>query len=446
MGKDYEREDILRNMRISVIGSGYVGLVTGTGLASKGHDVICVDKDKTKVDKINEGEPPIYEEGLKDMLQEVTTEGYLRATDDIFEAVKNSDLTFLCVGTPSLPDGSIDTTYIEEASKDIAAGLKEKLGYHVVCVKSTVLPGTTDHVVMPIIEEGGKEIGPEVGLGMNPEFLREGVALKDFMEPDRIVIGGSDEKSIAVINEAYEEFDAPVIKTDLRTAECIKYASNALLATKISFANEFALLCEEVGVDVYDVMDAVGKDHRICRQFLNAGCGFGGSCFPKDLKALVDFSKAISLKPRILEAVLKVNEEQPIHAIDMLTEEIGRLSGKKIAVLGLTFKPDTDDVRETRALPMVRSLLQRGAHVFAYDPMGMENFSELVDGIEYVDTAIDALKNSDGCVIQTAWDEFKTLKADDFHRMKSPVIIDCRRVLNPEIEKEDVVYRSIGLG
>ena len=334
-------------MKISVIGAGYVGLVTSVGFALKSHDVITVDVSKDKVDKINDGVSPIYERDFSPVLEEVIEDNKLKATLSIDQAIRETDITFICVGTPSTDEGSIDTLAIETVSRDISDILAKKDDYHIICVKSTVVPGTTDSKVLPILENSGKKVGNDFGLGMNPEFLREGVALEDFLSPDRIVIGGWDDKTLKELNKVYKSFRAPILKTDLRTAEMIKYASNALLATKISFANEMSRLCEKIGVDVYDVMDGVGLDHRINRSFLNAGCGFGGSCFPKDVKAILDQAEKHGIDSKILKAVLDVNETQPIHTVELLEEKIGNLEGKHIAILGLAFKGGTDDIRET---------------------------------------------------------------------------------------------------
>ncbi|MFO7990963.1 MAG: UDP-glucose/GDP-mannose dehydrogenase family protein [Thermoplasmata archaeon] len=433
-------------MKISIIGTGYVGLVTGVGLASKGHEVICVDIDSSKVNMINQGVPPIYEEGLEEMLEEVVGDGKLRATEDTDEAVLSTEVTFICVGTPSKDTGEFDLSYVKSAAEDVSNALKEKETYHVVCVKSTVLPGTTDSVVLPILERSGKKVGEDIGLAMNPEFLREGKALPDFLEPDRIVIGGIDEKSSATIEEIYSGFDAPKLVTNLRTAEMIKYTSNALLATKISFANEISRLCEKIGVDVYDVMDGAGMDHRIERRFLNAGAGFGGSCFPKDVKALLGLAEKEGLGANLLRSVLGVNETQPIHVVDLLEEELSGLGDKTIALLGLTFKGDTDDVRESRALPIAEELMKRGALVRAYDPEGKENFSKLIDGITYADSVEDALRDADGCIIQNDWEEFKELNQRSFSEMKNKVIVDGRRILDADAFSDDIIYIGVGRG
>ncbi len=432
-------------MRISVIGTGYVGLVSGVGFSSVGHDVTCVDIDEDKVDMINRGEPPIYEEGLEELLGVLITSGKLKATTDTDNAVVNTDLTFICVGTPSEDDGSQDMSYVKKASEDVGKALAQKDDYHVVCVKSTVVPGTTDGLVLKALEISGKKVGDDFGLAMNPEFLREGIALKDFLEPDRVVVGGWDKKSMEVLAEAYDDFDAPKVFTDLRTAEMIKYVSNALLATKISFANEVSRICEETSIDVYDVMEGVGLDHRIKRDFLNAGCGFGGSCFPKDVRALVKYAHENGMSSHLLDAVLEVNEEQPVHVIDMLEKALGSFEDKRIAILGLAFKGGTDDIRETRALPMVKELVKRGADVVGYDPEAMKNFSFAVDYINYADDLEEALEGADACIIQNDWPEFKSLKSGDFAVMNNKVVMDGRRLLDPSKLDEDITYVGVGL-
>ena len=432
-------------MNISIIGTGYVGLVSGVGFASKGHDVICVDIVEEKVEKINRGKPPIYEKGLEDLLKEVVDQGKLIATIDIEKAIENTELTFICVGTPSSSDGSIDLSGIEKAVEDMVIPLKEKNGYHVFCVKSTVVPGTTEEKVLPILKRSGKKVGEGFGLGMNPEFLREGIALEDFLKPDRIVLGGIDERSLDVLSRAYDGFDTPKLKTDIKSAEMIKYTSNALLATKISFANEISRVCEKIGIDVYDVMEGVGLDHRINRDFLNAGAGFGGSCFPKDVSALVRFAKENHLETKILDSVLTVNDEQPLHIVDRLNQIIGGLKGKRIAFLGLAFKGGTDDVRETRALPMVEKLLELEADVVGYDPEASENFKELIyKDIDYSENLQDALKDADICIIQNDWDEFKMLEPEDFNIMKGDIIVDTRRILKKEEYVDKFTYIGVG--
>jgi len=433
-------------MKISIIGTGYVGLVSGVGFAKHGHEVNCVDVDEDIVESINNAIPPIYEKGLKELLEKVVESGKLSATTDLRNAVDKTDITFICVGTPSKKDGSIDTSDIEGAAEEISKAIDEKDEYHIVVVKSTVTPGTTDGLVKPILESDGKKVGDDFGLGMNPEFLREGVALNDFLDPDRIVIGGWDERSRETIKQVYERFEVPKLITDIRTAEMIKYTSNALLATKISFANEMSRICEEVGIDVYDVMDGVGLDHRIKRDFLNAGPGFGGSCFPKDVKAIKNLARERGIETKLLEAVLSINDEQPIHTVEILEKKLGDLKGRKVTVLGLTFKGGTDDTRETRALPIVKSLLDKGADVTGYDPEGMDNFAELIDGINYADSIEDALMDAEACIIQNDWGEFSELEEKDFEVMKDKIVLDGRRVLDEDKLSENITYLSIGKG
>jgi len=433
-------------MKISVVGTGYVGLVSGAGFAKHGHEVVCVDIDEQVVESINDAEPPIYEKGLEELLNEVVSSGKLRATTDIAQAVRETEITFICVGTPSREDGSIDISSIEGAVEDVAEVLDEKDDYHVVVVKSTVTPGTTDGEVKKILERSGKKAGKDFGLGMNPEFLREGVALDDFLDPDRIVIGGIDERTRDKIEEVYESFDVPKVVTDIRTAEMIKYASNALLATKISFANEMSRLCEEVGIDVYDVMDGVGLDHRVKRDFLNAGPGFGGSCFPKDVRAIRSLAKEKGVDTEILDSVLSVNEEQPLHTVDILEKKLGGLKGKRVAFLGLAFKGGTDDIRNTRALPMVEKLLDQGAEVVGYDPEAMENFAELIEGeMEFAESVEEALAGAEACIIQNDWSEFEELDDMAFSEMDNKVVLDGRRVLDREELGEDIKYLTIGM-
>ncbi len=433
-------------MKISIIGTGYVGLVSGVGFASKGHDVTCIDIVDEKVDKINRAEPPIYEEGLEELLKDVVSNEKLKATTDTGKAVKETELTFICVGTPSKQDGSVDLSGVEKAVQDMVQPLKEKDEYHVFCVKSTVVPGTTEEKVLPILEKSGKIVGEDFGLGMNPEFLREGIALEDFLNPDRIVLGGWDENTLKVLSEAYGRFQVPKLKTDIKTAEMIKYTSNALLATKISFANEISRICESIGIDVYEVMDGVGLDHRLKRDFLNAGAGFGGSCFPKDVKALVNYAKEKDQETKLLNSVLAINEEQPVHIINRLEHISEGVKGKKVAFLGLAFKGGTDDVRETRALPMIKRLLELGADVIGYDPEASENFDELLPGkIRYTDSREEALEDADICIIQNDWNEFKNLKPKDFEPMRGKIIVDSRRLLNLENFTDDFVYIGVGV-
>ncbi len=428
-------------MKISIAGTGYVGLVTGVTLGAMGHEVILVDVIREKVDMVGRGISPIYERGMDRLLKRLTDEGKIKATTDMKSAVLKTDITFIAVGTPSREDGSIDLSYIKSVSEDIGKAIGRKKGFHVVVVKSTVIPGTTESFVLKIIEKiSGKRAGKDFGIAMNPEFLREGMALEDSMHPDRIVLGVLDETSENILKKLYSDIDAPILVTTPRSAEMIKYTSNAFLATKISFANEIANICDELGMDVYDVMKGVGMDHRISPYFLNAGAGFGGSCFPKDVKALISAAKEKGYEPEILEEVLELNERQPLRMIEIAERERGKLKGKKVAVLGLSFKPETDDIRESRAIPLVRELLKKGAEVIGYDPEATENFRKLFPGIEYAKSAEDALRNADICMIQADWDEFENINYDSF---ALELIVDGRRTLKRAIKTP---YFAVGSG
>jgi UDPglucose 6-dehydrogenase len=425
-------------MKISVIGSGYVGSVTAACFAEVGHEIVCVDIDEKKVEQINAGIPPIYEEGLGDLLRKYAGKKLI-ATIDYEFAVRETDISFICVGTPSAEDGSIDLSIVRAAATNIGEALAKKKGYHVVVVKSTVVPETTEKFVLPILEEAsGKTAGKDFGVAMNPEFLREGKAVHDFMHPDKIVIGAIDRKSGDLISELYRKFECEVTRTNPTTAEMIKYANNSLLATKISFANEIGNICKKLGIDTYEVMAAVGKDFRISPRFLNSGAGFGGSCFPKDVKALIGKAKAIGYSPILLESVITVNEKQPLLMTEILIRKIGNLAGKKIAVLGLAFKNETDDIRESRAIPVIAELLRLGAKISAYDPMAIENMKRVFPIIEYSGKAEDALKGADACLVMTEWDEFRQLESE-FENMKEKIVIDGRRV----IEAKNIDYEGL---
>ncbi len=422
-------------MRISIIGTGYVGTVSAVCFAELGHEVICVDVDKSKIDRINAGIPPIYEEGLPELLKKHAGKR-LSATSDYDFAVMNSDVSFICVGTPSDPDGNIDLGIVKAASASLGDSLRVKKGYHVIVVKSTVVPETTEKVVLPIIEKhSGKRAG-DFGIVMNPEFLREGKAVYDFMHPDKIVVGSLDKKSGDIVASLYNGLDCEVTRTNPRTAEMIKYANNSFLATKISFANEVGNICKELDIDTYEVMSAIGKDFRIGKYFLNAGAGFGGSCFPKDVKALIGKAKEIGYEPVLLKSVITVNERQPGRMVQLLKNKLGSLRGRKIAVLGLAFKNDTDDIRESRSIPVIKELLDNGADVSAYDPMANGNMKKLFGNVRYHSSAEDALSGADACLIMTEWDEFKSLDRE-FNVMTNRLIIDGRHMLTP---RKDVEY------
>jgi len=440
--------------RLSVFGLGYVGLCTAVPFAQKGFEVIGVDIDEEKVETIRRGESPIHEPGLEEALKDPRTKSRFNVSTNHREAIGKSDISLITVGTPSQPDGGIDLRYIKSVSKDIGDALGEKSGYHLVAMKSTVVPGTSDSVVKPILEEtAGKACGLDFGLCSNPEFLREGKALEDTLNPDRIVIGEYDERSGDALEAMYRAFHQeqvpPMLRTNLPTAEVIKYASNAFLATKVSFINTIANVCEKIPrVDITEVAEAVGLDHRISPRFLRAGLGYGGSCFPKDLKAFIAHSNAISYKPELLEAVEKVNQMQPLRAVEKAVELIGDLRDRRIALLGLAFKPDTDDMREAVSIRIVDELLGRGAVIHAYDPAALGNARRIFgDRIKYCETVDDCLKGADCSIIVTEWDEFRTLKPEDFRdKMRTPVLIDGRRVTDPRIFRDEVKYAAIGLG
>ncbi|CAN5178370.1 UDP-glucose/GDP-mannose dehydrogenase family protein [soil metagenome] len=445
-------------MKVSVIGTGYVGLVSGVCLADLGHEVDCVDVDNAKVTRINNGDPPIYEKDLESLLQKnIGTR--LRATSDLQSAVMGTDLSLIAVGTP-FKGSEIDLTYIREAASQIGVALRAKRSYHAVVVKSTVVPGTTDDVVLPALEESsGKKAGSDFGVGMNPEFLREGEAIADFMNPDRIVLGGMDERTIAVLDELYAVFPrVEKLRTSTKTAEMIKYASNSLLATLISFSNEIGNLCAALGgIDALDVMRGVHLDKRFSpilangdrlmpgfTAYLEAGCGFGGSCFPKDVKALIAHGQKVGSRMDVLDAVMRVNERQPQEVLRLLGKHFSSLRGVRMAVLGLAFKPGTDDIRESPSLPVIAALQAQGAYVTAYDPIARHeaerHFS--TNNITYADTLAQSVQGVDAVVVMTRWDEFKALPELLAGVDPQPLVIDGRRMLD---KNRIARYEGIGL-
>lgn len=420
-------------MKISIIGSGYVGMVTGTCFANMGNEVTFLDIDARKIAAINGAKSPIYEQGLEKLLD--SNRSRITATTDYQEAIHTTDVTFLCVGTPSDEEGGIDLAYIRSASSDLGNALRSKGAMHTVIVKSTVLPGTTETVIRPILEETSKKRAfVEFGLGSNPEFLREGAAIRDFINPDRIVFGIADEHTRSVLESLYADFPCPKLATSIRTAEMIKYASNAFLATKISFANEIGNLCKNLGIDTGEVFAGVGLDARINPAFFRSGIGFGGSCFPKDVRALIAHARCVGEEVDLLRSVIKVNEKQPRKAIQLLKKHIPDLSGKTIGILGLSFKPDTDDIRESRALPIIGELLAEGARIIAYDPLAETATRSVFPAIGYSDSAYDAL-NADATVIATEWKEFEYL---DY---SGRIIIDGRNI--EKAKKEAAVYEGV---
>lgn len=421
------------NYSLSIIGCGYVGCVTGVCFADMGNEVTLVDVDSDKVDSINEGRSPIYEPGLEALMRK--NQERVRATTDLRTAVYDTDITFVAVGTPSNADGSIDLTYVFRVCEEIGDVLREKEGFHIVIVKSTVFPGTTDDRVRHILEyTSGKKAGVDFGLGSNPEFLREGNAVHDFLSPDRIVIGADDPRTADALKALYASIDSRVLVASSRTAEMIKYTSNAILATKISFANEIGNLCKTIGIDSGDVFLGVGMDSRVSPAFFRTGIGFGGSCFPKDVRALVAGARAHGEDLSILDAVLKTNETQPLRLLALLKKHIPDLGGKTIGVLGLAFKPDTDDIRESRALPVITGLLSSGASVIAYDPAAIENFRKVFPQITYASSAGVVLE-ADAVLILTEWKEFENL--DYCGR----IVIDGRRLEAPR--RQAAIYEGV---
>jgi len=444
-------------MDISVVGTGYVGLVSGVCLAEKGHRVICVDLDEAKVAKINAGHSPIHEDGLDELLQR-NIGSRLTATTDLADAIAQTTLTIIAVGTPF--DGSaIDTSYIEAASTAIGTALRDKKDFHTVVVKSTVVPGTSDDVVLPLLEQASGKRAGEFGVSMNPEFLREGAAIGDFMVPDRIVYGGTDERTLSEMDELYSVFpDVDKIRTTNKTAEMIKYTANSLLATLISFSSEMGNLCAGLGdIDIVDVMKGVHLDRRLSpimdngdrvvpaiTTYIEAGCGFGGSCFPKDVKALISHGQRAGQEMNILQSVMDINHTQPMRILDLLKKHFDSLRGLNITVLGLAFKPGTDDMRESASIPIVHALHEEGAKISAYDPIAMDEARKRFTDVplEYAESTEAAVQGADAIVLVTTWGEFASLPEIINNMDTPPLLVDGRRML----DKNSVPrYEGIGL-
>ncbi len=416
-------------MKLCVIGTGYAGIVNAVGFAALGNEVACVDIDEKKIALINSGKSPIFEPELEEKLAAALKQKKIRATTDISAGIKDAEIIFVSVGTPSKQDGSIDLKYIESSAKSLGSALKNQKNnsYCVIIMKSTVVPGTTEGSFQKILEkESGKKAGKDFGISMCPEFLREGHAVYDFFNPDRVVIGVSDKKAESLVVELHNQLKAKILITDIKTAEMIKYASNAFLAVKISFSNEIGNICKKLGIDVYDVMKGVGLDARISPHFLNAGAGFGGSCFPKDVKALVAKSKELGYEPHLLNSALHINETQPKRMVEHLKKKAGALKNQKVTLLGLAFKPHTDDIREAPSLKIISALLDEGADVIAYDPQAKANVEKIFGSkIKYASTLKEALDFSKHVLIVTEWDEFRDEKL-----YSGKIIIDGRKALN----------------
>ncbi|XCN74735.1 MAG: UDP-glucose/GDP-mannose dehydrogenase family protein [Candidatus Electrothrix aestuarii] len=434
-------------MKIAMIGTGYVGLVTGTCFAEFGHHVTCVDKLEEKIQALKEGKIPIYEPGLDTMVAKNAAEGRLQFTTDLAEAVPDADAVFIAVGTPTSRrgDGYADLTYIYAAAKEVAQFLK---GYTVIVDKSTVPVGTARQVAR-IISETNPEADFDVA--SNPEFLREGAAIADFMRPDRVVIGVESERSEQALRDIYQPLylrDTPIVSTTIETAELTKYAANAFLAVKISFINEIASVCEAVGANVIDLAKGIGMDGRIGSKFLHPGPGYGGSCFPKDTLALMRLVQEYGESLRIVEAAVEVNAAQKARMVKKIRDALGGSeAGKSLAILGLTFKPETDDMRDAPALTILPALLEKGATVKAHDPKGMEEAKKyLPEGVEYASDAYEACKDVDAVVLMTEWNQYRAL---DFERlkasMKTPIFIDLRNVYDPE-NLNNLGFCYVGVG
>jgi len=420
-------------MKVTMLGCGYVGLVSGTCFAEFGASVTCFDVDKTKVNKLKDGMIPIYEPGLNALVEKNVAQGALSFTDELDNCIPESDLVFVAVGTPSRHgDGHADLSYVFQAVKDIAPLLKN---YTVIVDKSTVPVGTARNVKR-IIAESNPDADFDVA--SNPEFLREGAAITDFMRPDRVVIGVENERAENVLRELYRPLnliEAPMFFTDLESAELIKYASNAFLATKISFINEISMLCDEVGADVHAVAKGMGMDSRIGRKFLRPGPGFGGSCFPKDTQALVRIAQEHGVSSRIIETVIEVNEAQKARMIKKIREALGgKESGKTLAVLGLTYKPETDDMREAPSLAILPKLIENGCHINAHDPKGVNEAKALLpNSIKYFDDIYVAMENTDAVVLMTEWDVYRNLDMEVVkQKLNTPIFIDLRNIYEPE--------------
>lgn len=431
-------------MHIAVIGTGYVGLVTGACFAEFGVDVTCVDVDSEKIARLAAGLPPIYEPGLEQLLTKNLQSGRLRFTTDVKQAVEQALVIFLAVGTPPAADGSPDLSSVEAAARSIAEHMN---GYKVIVTKSTVPIGTGE-VIRKLIRDNQKT---QVNFGVvsNPEFLREGAAINDFMRPDRVVLGSRDEEAIAIMRDLYRPLyliEAPFVITSLEAAELTKYAANAFLATKISFINEIANLCEKIGCDVHDVARAIGMDRRIGSKFLHPGPGFGGSCFPKDTRALASVARSFSTDSLIVDAVIEANRRQRRAMVPKIQKLVGDLKGKRIAVLGLTFKPETDDMRDAPSVDIIHGLVEGGATVIAYDPVAMSEAAKLLPEVDFAGDEYAAVKDADALVFVTEWNQFRALDMTRIRDlMKSPRIADLRNVYDPE-DMRQLGFEYVGVG
>jgi UDPglucose 6-dehydrogenase len=428
-------------MKLTIIGTGYVGLVTGTCFAEVGHEVICVDNDASKVKMLRAGGIPIYEPGLEELVKKNVAEGRLSFTNSTAEGVTKSEVIFIAVPTPPQPDGSVDMSFIERVARDIAGALD---GYKIIVDKSTVPVQTGDKVAETIKRycKGQKEFD----VVSNPEFLREGFAVEDLMKPDRVVIGVRTQRPVAAMKEVYAPFKAPIIVTDINSAELIKHASNSFLALKISYINAVSIICEATGANVQEVANGMGMDERIGKRFLNASLGFGGSCFPKDLSAFVKIAEELRYDFGLLKEVQRINANQMDRFVKKIVDTLWVLKGKTVGVLGLAFKQNTDDVRTSPAIELCQRLQKEGAILRVHDPKAMEKAKALLTGVTYVEDMNDVAEGCDALVVATEWDEFKKLDLARAHKLLShPIMFDGRNLFDPkEMEKLGFIYKSIG--
>jgi len=431
-------------MKICIIGTGYVGLVTGAGLAEFGMEVLCVDKDKKKISALKKGIIPFYEPGLEDLVAKNCSEGRLNFSTNIAKGIDWAKVIFIAVGTPPNTDGSPDLSQVEAAIKEIVRHMKE---HRIIVLKSTVPVGTTRWIEELMKKELKEDITFDVV--SNPEFLREGAAVHDFLHPDRVVIGARNPEAIEIMKEIYSALyliETPFIITTPETAELIKYASNAFLATKISFINEIANLCEKVGADVHHVAKAMGLDGRIGRKFLHPGPGFGGSCLPKDTKGLVHIGKTYGYELEIVKATIKVNERQRLRMVKKIEQMVGKLNKKVIGILGLSFKPNTDDMREAPSIDIIKALLKKGAKIKAFDPAAIENAKKIFPEITYCSDAYEVAKGSDAIVLITEWNQFRRLDLERIKKLlRKPIFIDLRNVYEPD-EMKNLGFKYCGVG
>ena len=430
-------------MNVSIVGSGYVGTTVAACLADLGHEVTTIDIDEDIVDAINDGAAPIHEPGLDELVAEHGG-GRLRATTE-YDAIRATDLTMLALPTPSNDDGSIDLGYMEAGAASVGEALAGGgESPHLVVTKSTVIPRTTDERLAPRIAEAGLDRGEDFLVASNPEFQREGTAVEDFLNPDKLVFGADDERAFGTLHELYRPLreaadgEVPVVETGIAEAEMIKYANNTFLASKVSLINDIGNVCKEFGVDAYEVAEAIGLDDRIGERFLRSGVGFGGSCFPKDTHAIISAAREAGYDPAVLSAAVELNDAQPERLLTLLDEHVD-VAGKRIAVLGLAFKPGTDDIRNTQAVPVIEGLRDRGADIVAYDPVATENMREKYPDIDYADSAGAALEGAAGAVVVTDWDEFGALDSE-FDAMADPVVVDGRRIVE---RREGITYEGL---